>query len=77
MVDEVTLAARRPIAAGEELTIDYALFELDRTWTARWRCRCASALCRGSITGRDYERPELRERYARHFHPMVLERFRE
>jgi uncharacterized protein len=75
MADEVTLVARRAIAPLEELTIDYALFELDRSWTARWLCQCGSALCRGSVTGRDYELAELQARYGRHFHPMVLRRF--
>jgi uncharacterized protein len=75
MADEVTLVARRAIAPLEELTIDYALFELDRGWTARWLCQCGSALCRGSVTGRDYELAELQARYGKHFHPMVLRRF--
>ena len=74
MADEVTLVARRSIAAAEELTIDYALFELDRGWSARWQCRCGAALCRGSVSGRDYELAELQARYGRHFHPMVLRR---
>lgn len=74
MADEVTLVARRAIALAEELTTDYALFELDRDWTARWRCRCGAALCRGSVTGRDYELPELQARYGKHFHPVVLRR---
>ncbi|HET6794807.1 MAG TPA: DUF952 domain-containing protein [Acidimicrobiales bacterium] len=30
MVDELTLAARRPIAAGEEITVDYALSPISR-----------------------------------------------
>jgi hypothetical protein len=36
----VTLVARRGVAPAEELTIDYALFELDLAWKSRWRCRC-------------------------------------
>jgi hypothetical protein len=32
MTDEVTLVARREIAADEELTADYALWEMDPGW---------------------------------------------
>lgn len=74
MTDEVTLVACRAIAPAEELTTDYALFELDRQWTARWRCRCGSPRCRGTVTGRDYELRELQERYGNHFHPDLLRR---
>lgn len=71
MTDEVTLCARRNIAAGEELTGDYALWELDPEWVCPWRCRCGSALCRRSVTGRDWELPELQRRYAGHWHPSI------
>lgn len=74
MGDEVTLVARRDIAAGEELTADYALWELDPRWVSRFRCRCDSAACRGIITGRDWESPELQRRYAGHFHPVLVAR---
>lgn len=49
-VDGFDFVARRPIAAGEEITFDYAMrnyviehFPAD--------CLCASAACRGSIAG--------------------------
>jgi len=74
MSNEVTLVARRAIEPGEELTTDYALFELDRDWSARWRCRCGTPHCRGVVTGRDYELPELQERYGTHFHPALLKK---
>lgn len=71
MADEVTLVARRLVAAGEELTADYALWELDREWVSPFRCRCGAPECRGVITGRDWEDPELQRRYAAHFHPVL------
>lgn len=46
----------RDIAAGEELTIDYAMIEDDET---ELECRCGQVFCRGTITGRDWRRPEL------------------
>ena len=74
MANEVTLIARRPIRAGEELTADYALWELDLGWVSAFRCICGAPTCRGLITGRDWESGELQLRYAGHFHPMVTAR---
>src|SRR5215475_6693053 len=71
MTNEVTLVSRRDIARGEELTADYALWELDPNWVAKWRCRCGASICRGAVTGRDWESPELQRRYGDHFHPLL------
>jgi len=77
MSDAVTLSARRFIAAGEELTIDYCLFEGDEDHVPAWTCRCGSAHCRGRFTGRDWRRADLQERYRGHFSPFVEARIRE
>ena len=74
MQDEVTLVARRDIAVGEELTIDYAMFEGDKDWAAPWECHCGSELCRGGHSGQAWRRKELQERYGRHFSPFICER---
>ena len=74
MSDEVTLVARRDIGTDEELTADYALWELDPTWVARFRCRCGASMCRDIVTGRDWESPDLQQRYAGHFHPVLADR---
>jgi hypothetical protein len=71
MQDEVTLVARRALLAGEETTADYALWEADEAWIARWRCRCETSVCRGLVTGRDWRLPELRGRYAGRFSPFL------
>jgi hypothetical protein len=71
MSDEVTLIARRDIAAGEELTVDYALFELDESWSGPWRCQCGTPLCRGGFTGREWKDPVLQGRYVGHWHPVI------
>jgi hypothetical protein len=76
LADEVTLVARRAIPCTHEVTIDYALFELDPAWVSRWYCRCGAICCRGSITGLDFGMPELQARYGQHFHPEVLRRMR-
>ena len=68
-VDPTTIATRRDVKAGEELTIDYATqtihpeFELD--------CKCGAAICRGTVTGVDWTDPEWRRRYRGHVVPAV------
>lgn len=76
MQDEHTLAARRDIAAGEELTADYVFWKADDSDVARFACRCGSPLCRGRVTGRDWRLPDLQQRYAGHFSPFINERIR-
>ncbi|SNS14323.1 SET domain-containing protein [Geodermatophilus saharensis] len=56
----VVLVAMRDVDAGEELTTDYALFD-DHEDTME--CTCGRAACRGRVDGRDWQRPELQERY--------------
>ena len=53
MTDAVTLVARKTIPIGEELTVDYALFEVVEDFTAEWECVCGSTVCRKQVTGRD------------------------
>ncbi len=72
MVDEATVATRRNIAPGEELTIDYATHTVDPTWSMA--CRCGSAPCRGIVTGDGWRRADLRERYQDHFSPFINRR---
>lgn len=76
MRDEVTTATRRDLRAGEELTVDYALFKDDEASVSAWTCRCGTPLCRGRVTGRDWRRPDIQERYAGHFSPFLTERIR-
>jgi hypothetical protein len=71
MNDEVTLSARRDIAVGEELTGDYALWELEPEYVCPFDCQCGSSYCRRRITGRDWQSPKLQTRYAGHWHPSI------
>ena len=61
MGGNVLLVAMREIAAGEELTIDYALFLADPGFAMQ--CRCGTAACRGVVRGTDWMRADVRERY--------------
>jgi len=44
----VTVFAWKPIAAGEEITIDYRLNAFDGD---RWPCRCGASGCTGTVAG--------------------------
>lgn len=70
LLDALTVGARRPIAAGEEVTADYALWLFEQDWRLD-PCRCGAPLCRGRVTGQDWRRPELQARYAGHFTPYL------
>lgn len=52
--------AMREIEPGEELLHDWATTDdLDYTM----KCRCGSAQCRVVVTGQDWRRPELQQKY--------------
>jgi SET domain-containing protein len=71
MRDEVTLVARREIASGEEITVDYALFTTQPDWKLEIACNCGSPFCRHEITGNDWQLPDPQARYKGHFSPFI------
>jgi SET domain-containing protein len=77
MKDEVTIISRRNIKTGEELSIDYAMFELDNDHIMPWKCQCGSELCRRTVTGKDWRKKDLQERYKNHFFPYINKKIRE
>jgi hypothetical protein len=70
---QIVFVAMRDVAAGEELTLDYATIDHD---TEPLACRCGAAGCRGVVTGQDWQRPELQRKYGRYFAWHLLERMR-
>jgi hypothetical protein len=60
----VVLVAMRDIDAGEELTTDYAMFD---DCEGSMDCTCGRPACRGRVDGRDWQRPDLQERYRGYF----------
>ncbi|MDH5353822.1 MAG: SET domain-containing protein-lysine N-methyltransferase [Gammaproteobacteria bacterium] len=71
---QVVYVAVRNIKAGEELCHDYSMersddYELD--------CHCGSPLCRGKVTGNDWQLPELQQRYGEYFSVYLLNRIKQ
>jgi len=71
---QVVYVAMRDIKTGEELCHDYSMersdhYELD--------CRCGSSLCRGKITGNDWQRIDLQQRYADYFSIYLLNKIKQ
>jgi SET domain-containing protein len=60
MAGNVVVVAKRDISEGEEVTLDYAMFDDSEEVM---ECRCGTPGCRVTITGRDWARPDLQARY--------------
>jgi len=69
---QIGLVAMRDIAPEEEVCFDYAM--CDGTPYDEFICSCGSENCRGNITGEDWKRPDLRERYAGYYMPYLQRR---
>ncbi len=66
---QIVFVAMRDIRAGEELTHDWAMTDDD---DSSMGCSCGAPTCRGTITGKDWRRPELQKRYAGYFSAYLL-----
>jgi len=71
MAYKVTIVPRRDIVAGEELAVDYALFSAQPDWVMDMPCHCGMLVCRGVVTGNDWQLKEVQERYQHHFSPFL------
>jgi SET domain-containing protein len=74
MRGEITFVAMRDIRAGEELTHDWVTTD-DDNYTVK--CNCGAKNCRGTLTGKDWQRPELQERYAGYFSAHLAEKIKQ
>lgn len=69
---QIALVAMRDLEPGEEVCFDYAM--CDGSPYDEFICTCGSQNCRGNITGEDWKRPDLRERYAGYYMPYLQRR---
>lgn len=61
--------AMRDIMSGEELTIDYAMYDNN---DSKFNCTCKQENCRKVIAGRDWMRKDLQEKYGDYFSSYLL-----
>ncbi|MBI3799692.1 MAG: SET domain-containing protein-lysine N-methyltransferase [Deltaproteobacteria bacterium] len=57
---QIVFVALRDVEAGEELTHDWATTDDD---TYEMNCHCGAQNCRGVVTGQDWRRKDLQEKY--------------
>lgn len=70
--DDTTLVAVREVAAGDELTLDYATAIDDPEFVMM--CHCETYRCRQVIEGTDWQIPQLQSRYAGFWRPQLQRR---
>lgn len=66
---QMELVALRDLSPGEEITYDYAMTDADNGGITcqEMKCLCGTKSCRGTITGSDWQSPELQRKYAGYF----------
>jgi D-alanine-D-alanine ligase len=72
-IEGLDLVARRPIEAGEQITIEYATF-IAGTGDS-FDCHCGEDDCRGIITPQDWQLPDVRRRYGDHCSTYIAGRW--
>lgn len=70
---QIVFVAMRDVAAGEELTHDWATTDDDSYEMA---CACGAPTCRRVITGQDWRKPELQRRYGAYMSWYLLRKIR-
>jgi uncharacterized protein len=70
---QIVYVALRDVAAGEELTYDWAMEE---NQPARTQCRCGARRCRRVLTGRDWRILRLQRRYRGYFSAYLEDKIR-
>lgn len=70
---QIVFVALRDVEAGEELTHDWATTDDD---AYEMLCNCGAPSCRKVITGQDWRRKDLQEKYAGYFSWYLAEKIR-
>jgi SET domain-containing protein len=68
---QIVFVAMRDIEAGEELTHDWATTDDD---TYEMDCKCGAASCRKVITGQDWRREDLQQKYANYMSWYLIQK---
>lgn len=65
ILGQISLVAMAPIAPDDEVCYDYAMTDCHPLFD--FDCACGSPLCRGRMSGQDWLRPDLQQRYRGYF----------
>jgi len=65
---DIVFISMRIIYPGEELTVDYAMMD---NVPSRFLCICGSRECRGEVTGQDWQKEEIQEKYVGYFSAYI------
>ncbi len=68
---QIVFVALRDIVKDEELTFDYAMTD-DEAY--EMRCGCGATNCRGVVTGRDWMKKEVQQKYDGYFSWFIQRR---
>ncbi|HXL82078.1 MAG TPA: SET domain-containing protein-lysine N-methyltransferase [Pyrinomonadaceae bacterium] len=68
---QIVFVAMRDIAPREELTHDWAMTDDDEN---EHQCNCGTATCRKVISGQDWRREDLREKYEGYFSWYLIDK---
>jgi uncharacterized protein len=71
---QVVFVAMRDIQPGEELTHDWAMTDCD---SSSLSCQCGAACCRKIVTGMDWKRTDLQDKYRGYFSWYLERKIRE
>ena len=70
---QIVFVALRDVEAGEELTHDWATTDDD---DYELECNCGAGVCRRVITGQDWRRKDLQEKYSGYFSSYLAEKIK-
>ena len=70
---QIVFVAMRDVEPGEELTHDWAMTDDDEY---EMECRCGAESCRKRVTGQDWRRKELQEKYRGYISWYIEEKIR-
>ena len=70
---QIVFVAMRDIAAGEELTHDWAMTDDEPD---AMTCHCGAVNCRKIVTGQDWRRQDLQEKYAGYMSWYLVEKIK-
>ncbi|MBS3084651.1 SET domain-containing protein-lysine N-methyltransferase [Candidatus Pacearchaeota archaeon] len=69
---DIRAVAMREINEGEELTMDYAMYDSN---IEKFKCSCGSKNCRGFIQAGDWQNKELQKKFGKYFSPYLKKKF--